>query len=94
MPRSNVPFYRNERVLRVIGQIIFVALILFIGYSAYTNLIRGSAKFGNPFNFSFLITNVAGFALAETPIEYEPTVHTYFYAFLIGTLNTLRVVVV
>jgi general L-amino acid transport system permease protein len=92
--RPTIPFYRDERVLRVIGQVIFVAAILFLGYSAYANLVRGAAKFGNPFNFSFLVENVAGFALAETPIDYEPTVNTYFYAFLVGAINTLRVVIV
>lgn len=93
-PGSTIPFYRDERVLRVVGQIIFAIVILFIGYSAFTNLVRGSVKFGDPFNFGFLVNNVAGFALAETPIDYEPTVNTYLYAFLVGGLNTLRVVIV
>ncbi len=89
---SVVPFYRDLRVLRILAQIAFVLFILAVGYFFYSNLIVGLRRFGTTLTFDFLRGN-AGFALAESPIEYDPS-EPYLKAFLVGILNTLRVIVV
>lgn len=87
-----VPFYRNVRVLRILAQIVFVALLLLLFWYLFTNMTRGLARIGGAFSFAFL-DNAASFALSETPIPYDPARDSYLVAFLIGVLNTLRVIV-
>lgn len=87
-----VPFYRDVRVLRIFAQIVFVALLLLLFWYLFNNMARGLARMGSSFSFAFL-DNAASFALSETPIPYDPATDSYLIAFLIGVLNTLRVVV-
>ncbi len=87
-----VPLWRDVRVLRVAGQALFVLVLLLIGYYLYSNMMRGLARMGATMGFGFLEGN-ASFALAETAIPYDSG-DPYWYAFLVGALNTLRVVVV
>ncbi len=54
---------------------------------------RGLARVGGTFSFAFL-ENAASFALSETSLPYNPATDSYLYAFFIGALNTLRVVIV
>lgn len=95
-PRSHhtVPFYRDVRVVRVFAQAAFVALVLLIGWFLWNNMTRGLQRIsGANFSFAFL-ENAASFALSETPLAYDPATDSYLYVFLLGVLNTLRVVVV
>lgn len=92
-PRSRVPLYRDVRVLRIVAQIAFVAFVLFVGWFLWNNMARGLQRIGGTFSFAFL-QNAASFALSETPLPYDPTTNPYWYAFLLGVLNTLRVVIV
>jgi general L-amino acid transport system permease protein len=87
-----VPFYRDVRVLRVSAQIVFVALILLFFWYLFNNMTRGLQRVGGAFSFAFL-DNAASFALSESPIPYDPATDSYLIAFLIGVLNTLRVIV-
>lgn len=89
---SAVPLWRDVRVYRIGGQIVFVLIIILIGWWFQQNMARGLARIGNNLSFDFLRGN-AGFALADTPIPYTPE-DSYAYAFLIGVINTLRVAVV
>ncbi len=82
--RSVVPFWRNERVLKVLAQIVFVILVLAVGAWALTNYLERGLKF----SYSFL-DEEASFDLAEG-IEFSPT-DPYARAFLVGVLNTARV---
>lgn len=91
--RTAVPFYRDVRVLRVLAQIAFVALIVLLGWFLWNNVARGLARIGGTFSFTFL-ENAASFALSEVSLPYDPARDPYWYAFLIGLLNTLRVVIV
>jgi general L-amino acid transport system permease protein len=94
-PPSTVhtPFYRDVRVLRVLAQIAFVAFVLLVGWYFGSNMLRGLQRIGGTFSFGFL-ENAASFALAETALPYDPATDSYLYAFFMGVLNTLRVVVV
>lgn len=90
---TRVPFYRDIRVLRILAQIAFVAFILVVGWFLWNNMSRGLARIGGNLSFDFL-DNAASFALSETPLPYDPATDSYLYAFFMGVLNTLRVIVV
>ena len=91
--QSAVPFYRNIRVLRILAQIAFIAFVLLVGWFLWDNMVRGLQRIGGTFSFAFL-NNAASFALSEAPLPYDPASDTYLYAFFVGILNTLRVIVV
>jgi len=82
--RQAVPFWRDERVLKVLAQIAFVMLVLAMGYWALSNYRERGLKF----SFSFL-DEEASFDLAEG-IPFSPT-DSYARAFLVGVVNTVRV---
>lgn len=85
-----VPLWRNVRVYRIAGQVLFVLLLLLIALSLCSNLTRGLAKFTSTFSFDFLQSS-ASIPLAESPIPYDAS-DPYYFSFLVGVLNTLRVV--
>ncbi|NIO71743.1 MAG: ABC transporter permease subunit [Anaerolineae bacterium] len=82
--RRAVPFWRDERVLKVLAQIAFVILVLAIGFWALSNY----RERGLTFTFGFL-DEEASFDLAEG-IPFSPT-DSYARAFLVGVVNTVRV---
>ena len=84
-----IPFWRDERVLRVLGQVIFFALVVGFFYYIYNNMITALAAQGMTPSFSFL-KNTAGFDIGEQLIEYVRS-DTYGRAILVGLLNTLYV---
>lgn len=84
-----VPPWRNVRVLRIVGQLVVVAIIGLIALVLWTNLTSSMARTGLVFGFGFLSTT-AGFEIAESPIPYRAT-DTYGRAFVVGLLNTLVV---
>lgn len=90
---SRVPLYRNVRVLRILAQVAFIVFVLLVGWFLWNNMARGLQRIGGTFSFDFL-RNAASFALSETPLPYDPTTDPYWFAFLLGALNTLRVVLV
>jgi general L-amino acid transport system permease protein len=89
---SVVPFWRDVRVYRIAAQVLFVVVIVFVGYVLWSNLMRGLAKFSNTLGFDFLQAG-ASIPLSETTIEYDAS-DPYYYAFFIGALNTLRVIII
>jgi general L-amino acid transport system permease protein len=82
--RRAVPFWRDERVLKVLAQIAFVILVLAIGLWALSNY----RERGLTFSFGFL-DEEASFDMAEG-IPFSPT-DSYARAFLVGVVNTIRV---
>ncbi len=89
---SSIPLWRNVRVYRIAGQILFVLVILLIVLSLCSNLSRGLAKFSSTLSFDFLQSS-ASIPLSESPIPYDAS-DPYYFSFVVGVLNTLRVVVV
>jgi general L-amino acid transport system permease protein len=89
MINDKVPFWRNTRVLQVIGQI-FV-LIIVIGAIAFlgNNLVNNFRRLNLTFGFDFL-SRPASFGIGNPPISYSPT-DPYTRAILVGLLNSLRV---
>ena len=91
-PQAVIPLWRDVRILRIAAQLIFVAVVALLGWWLADNMSRGLARMGSHLTFDFL-QSAASFALAESPIAYD-TDKPYWYAFLVGALNTLRVAAV
>jgi general L-amino acid transport system permease protein len=89
---SGTPFWRDDRVLKAVAQIISAVvvvgfLIFFVG-----NVIRAANDRGLGLGYGFL-GQAAGMPLGESVIPYDPA-KSYAYAFLVGILNTLKVALV
>ena len=87
-PASISP-WRDERVLRIIAQVVAVLVVLAIGLVLWSNLTSSMARSQLSFGFGFL-DSTAGFGIAESPIPYRAT-DTYGKALLVGLLNTIVV---
>ena len=86
------PFWRDERILAVIIQIIVVAAVFGLLYWLYSNLMAAlSVRFSNPISFDFW-GQIASFDIKESLIAYSRT-STYGRAFVVGLLNTLIVAI-
>ena len=86
------PFWRDERILAVIIQIIVVAAVFGLLYWLYSNLMAAlSVRFSNPISFDFWGQS-ASFDIKESLIAYSRT-STYGRAFVVGLLNTLIVAI-
>ncbi|WP_320823563.1 amino acid ABC transporter permease [Reinekea sp.] len=86
------PFWRDPEKRALAFQIVFLAIVLYVGYSLVNNTMTNLASQGIASGFGFLSTNT-GFAIAETLIEYNES-STYFRSFLVGLLNTILVSVI
>lgn len=86
--RQAVPFWRDIRVLRVLGQIVFVIIVAIVAWTLYSSLTSTLTQRDIPSDFSFL-SQEAGFEIGEG-ISYTPS-DTYGRAFFVGVVNTLRV---
>lgn len=87
-----IPFWRDERVLRVLGQIIFLIVVVGFFYYIYNNMITALAAQGMTPSFAFL-SNTAGFDIGEQLIEYVRS-DSYGRAILVGLLNTVYVSII
>lgn len=90
--KTTIPFWRDERILGVLGQAIFVFVVLFVGWLIYQNMKAGLAKQGITLSYSFL-KGISGFDIAESLFAYNRS-SSYWQAYLAGLLNTLSVSIV
>jgi general L-amino acid transport system permease protein len=90
--RATIPFYRDVRVLAVITQIVFMAMVLLVLGWLLTNLVTNSQTRGITTSFSWLDLR-AGFTPSESVIAYTAD-DTYGRALVVGLLNTIMVSVV
>ena len=90
--KTTTPFWRDERILNIFGQVVFVASILFVGWLIYQNMKAGLAKQGVTLTYAFL-SGVSGFDISESLIEYSRD-SSYIQAYTVGLLNTLSVSIV
>jgi len=81
-------FWRNVRVLQVLGQVVFVLVLLWLLRGLYENLRSSVGRIGLDLSFDFLQTR-AGIPIKEG-ISYDPN-QSYLRAYLVGLVNTLRV---
>jgi general L-amino acid transport system permease protein len=91
MDEEKIPLWRDERVLKVVGQVIavivFVTVMLILG----SNITRNFQRLGITFGFDFL-GRAASFGIGDTPIPYTPS-DSYGRAVLVGLVNSLRVMI-
>jgi general L-amino acid transport system permease protein len=90
--KTSIPFWRDERILKVLGQIAFVVAVFLFFSFINQNMQAGLAKQGTSLGFSF-IKGMSGFDIAEYIIPYSRS-STFWQAFLVGLLNTLTVSIV
>jgi general L-amino acid transport system permease protein len=84
-----IPFWRDERVLRIAAQALSALLIFGLLWWGVYNVITTAQQRGLSLGFGFLDQS-AGFPISETPVPYDPS-QSFAYAFLVGILNTLKV---
>ena len=89
---TTIPFWRDERILKILGQAIFAVAVLWFFSSIFQNMKVGLAKQGISLSLNFL-KGVSGFDIAETLFQYDRS-STYWQAYQIGLLNTLLVSIV
>jgi general L-amino acid transport system permease protein len=87
--KSSIPFYRDERVLRIIAQVVSAVLIFGFLTWAIINFFQAAEDRNMTLSFGFL-REAAGFPMSNPPIEYEPSM-SYGRALLVGLVNTLLV---
>ncbi|GAB4421197.1 MAG: ABC transporter permease subunit [Anaerolineales bacterium] len=86
---TSIPFYRDERVLKVVAQIVSAVLVLGFLIWAILNFLDAARARNMTLTFGFL-NEAAGFPISNPPIEYEPSM-TFGRAFFVGLINTLLV---
>lgn len=80
----------NQRYRGIFFQLLtIIGLVAFLWYIT-TNMYHNIEQRGITTGFGFM-SDVAGFGISESPIEYNDTTSTFFDAFLVGLLNTLYV---
>lgn len=87
--QQRVPLWRDERVLKIAGQVIFALIVAGIAYLLLGNMVAGLRRQGTVLGYSFLSQNSA-FDIGEYLIEYSRN-SSYLRAFQVGLLNTLLV---
>jgi len=87
--KSEIPFYRDERVIKVIAQIVSAVLIIGFVIWAGINFQRAAEARGMSLSFDFL-DKPAGFPISNPPINYDPS-RSFARAFVVGLVNTLLV---
>ena len=86
---TTIPFYRDERILNIIAQIVSTVAIFGFLIWAIINFIKAADARNMELSFGFL-KEAAGFPISNPPIEYEAGM-TYGRAFFVGLVNTLLI---
>jgi general L-amino acid transport system permease protein len=81
------PLWRNVRVLRVVGQIVFVLLVIFVFREMYLNITYNLDVRDQSFSYGFL-DNRSGFGIKEHIVSYRATM-PFYRAFLVAYTNAL-----
>ncbi len=87
--RRSTPLWRDERFLSVLGQVVFLAIVLAILGYLTRNMLNNMRQQGLGLGFSFLRLT-AGFDIGEHLISFNRS-DTYLRAFVVGLLNTALV---
>jgi general L-amino acid transport system permease protein len=90
--KSVIPFWRDERFLRAIAQIVSSVIVIGGLIWLVANLRVSAEQRGLALGYNFLEES-AGFPIGEGPIPYDPS-RSFAYAFWVGILNTLKVAII
>lgn len=86
---SAIPFYRDERILKIIAQVVSTLIIVGFLIWAVLNFLQAADARNMTLTFGFL-KEAAGFPISNPPIDYDPSM-TFGRAFFVGLVNTLIV---
>jgi general L-amino acid transport system permease protein len=91
---EKIPFWRDDRFLKIVVQIVAVLLVVTVFIILGSNLVRNFERLRLNFGFAFLFDRdrPASFKIGDSPIPYSAT-DPYNRAVLVGLLNSLRVMV-
>lgn len=78
----------DERVLRLMAQLISAILVVGFLVLAVQNVISAAEQRGLSLGFQFL-KDAAGFPIGESDIPYDPS-QSFAYAFWVGVVNTIK----
>ena len=84
-------FLNDPKVRSRVAQIVFLLVLLWLGYEIVHNTSANLARLGKNVDFGFL-RNTAGFDIIQRPIEYSRE-SSYLTAVIVGFLNTVIVAV-
>ena len=84
-----IPFYRDERILKIFAQVISTVIVIGILIWAVINFFKAADARNMNLTFGFL-KEAAGFPISNPPIDYEPGM-SYGRAFQVGLVNTLLI---
>jgi len=84
-----IPFYRDERILKIFAQVISSVIIISILIWAVINFFKAADARNMNLTLGFL-KEAAGFPISNPPIDYEPGM-SYGRAFQVGLINTLLI---
>ncbi|MEB3232390.1 MAG: ABC transporter permease subunit [Leptolyngbyaceae bacterium] len=88
---ERIALLRDDRFWKIAFQVIVLAIVIGLISLFISNMNINLQRAGLELSFDFL-TNSASFSIGETPIPYTSS-DSYLYAFLVGILNTLRVII-
>jgi general L-amino acid transport system permease protein len=88
-PTPAPAFWRDERVLRVVSQFVFLAAVLWLGYSLVQNMLESLRRQGVALGFGFL-NDPSGFDIGQKLIEFTSS-DSFARALQVGLVNTLVV---
>ena len=90
--RKAIPFYRDERVIRWIAQVVSAVLLIGLLIWIIVNFVQAANARGMTLNFRFL-SDPAEFPISDPVLPYDPS-RSFGYAFMVGVVKTLLVSVV
>ncbi len=82
-----IPFWRDERTINVISQIVAFGIVAGVIFALYQNMTSELEALNIPLSLDFLKLS-SGFDIAQSFIEYSRT-STYIQAYYVAILNTL-----
>lgn len=91
MEEHKVPLWRDDRFLKIAGQVLVMLIVLIVAAVIVNNVTVNFRRLGLNFGFGFM-SNPASFGIGDSAIPYTST-DSFGRALLVGLVNTLRVVV-
>lgn len=91
MDEQKIPLWRDERFLKIAGQILVLVIVAVVFAIVVNNVSVNFRRLGLNFGFNFL-RNPASFGIGDSAIPYSPT-DPFSRALLVGAVNTIRVAV-
>jgi general L-amino acid transport system permease protein len=91
MDEQKVPLWRDDRFLKIAGQVLVLLVVLIIAAIMVNNVTVNFRKLGLNFGFGF-INSPASFGIGDSAIPYSST-DSFGRALLVGLVNTLRVII-